>query len=808
MHNFIHNTTEKEILLMKANMKLCSIVLSAGIIASSILPAFAAQSTESYIPKVSSNNYESGFISGKLTEKSKESPEKIVEKNYNKVFLPSAGKMLVKQSKEDKQFKKDEQFKNSKGRTVVKTTQTYNGVPIFGTEQNFHINDEGIIECIVGSTVGDMENKLASSASNIQTSKQDALSAVENHLGFKPEYVENPEFELVLYPVKDKYTYSYKVSISFDKPSFGRYTYIVDAKSLSILDVFNEVASAEQPAVGSGIGQFGTVKQNLKMVYSDTGTYYLDNTVEKIWTRNYATSTRYSEPDSFFDSGTPSNFQQDAVDAHYYMSNVLKFFKDTFGRNGNDDAGSKYNLYINENNTGWNAYGGKNYGEFLVGHGAAGRSMACCIDVIGHEFTHGMLFSEGLSYSYPQSSSLHEGLADIFGTICEYFIPNDGSFDWTNAEDSGTITRDSANPLIDDYGDFLAQNAQAHGGGGVVTKAAYLIAEGGTHNNKSVTGIGYTKLANVFYNAINDGYIVSNMTFLQFADAAVHAAELEYGTGSQEVQTVKDAFSAVGVLGGDIPENFTMTGRNGLSVQFSWNGTPGEKYAIYKSNGQTLVKLTVTTGLTGTANTQYGSWDFYVAKVDSNGNRISGFSNAVNVAVYSEAPQNFRITGRNGLNVTFSWDGTSVNGYLIYRRTSGSSGEGELIDWTNNTSYGANIVPGSYDYYVAECGSLLNRVSEFSNTVTLVGAEAPQNLAIIQQSLSVVRLSWNGTSGTRYALYRKVTGSTDAPAKVLETTNTWCLTSVNGSYDFYVAQVDSNGDRISAFSNSVTAQYY
>jgi Zn-dependent metalloprotease len=167
---------------MKANMKLCSIVLSAGIIASSILPAFAAQSTESYIPKVSSNNYESGFISGKLTEKSKESPEKIVEKNYNKVFLPSAGKMLVKQSKEDKQFKKDEQFKNSKGRTVVKTTQTYNGVPIFGTEQNFHINDEGIIECIVGSTVGDMENKLASSASNIQTSKQDALSAVENHL--------------------------------------------------------------------------------------------------------------------------------------------------------------------------------------------------------------------------------------------------------------------------------------------------------------------------------------------------------------------------------------------------------------------------------------------------------------------------------------------------------------------------------------------------------------------------------------------------------------------------------------------------
>lgn len=578
---------------------------------------------------------------------------------------------------------------------------------------------------------------------------------------------------------------------------------------MSILNVFNEVASAEQPAVGTGIGQFGTVKQNLKMVSSDTGTYYLDNKVENVWTRDYANYTRYSEPDSFFDSGTSSNYQQDAVDAHYNMTNVLNFFKDTFGRNGNDDACSKFNLYIDENNTGWNAYGSQNYTRFLVGHGSAGRSMACCLDVAGHEFTHGMLFSEGLSYNYRESGSLHEGLADVFGTICEYFIPNDGSFDWTNAEDTGSITRDSANPWIDDYDDFLAKNVlEPHAGGGVVSKAAYLIAEGGTHNNKSVTGIGYTKLANIFYSAVNDGYIVYNMTFLQFADAAVQVAELEYGTGSPEVQTVKDAFSAVGVLGG-APENFTMTGRNGLSVQFGWDGTPGEEYAIYRSNGQTLDKLTVTTSLTGTADTQYGSCNFYVAKVDSNGNRISGYSNAVNVTVYSEAPENFRMTGRNGLTVSFSWDGTSVDGYLIYRRPSGSSGEGEVVDWTNNTSYSVNTIPGSYDYYVAKCNISLNRVSEFSNTATVVSAAAPQNLIIAQQALSVVRLSWDGTSGTSYALYSKLTGSTDAPVKVLETTNTWCLTSVsNGSFDFYVAQIDSNGDRISGFSNSVTAEYY
>lgn len=793
---------------MKANMKLCSIVLSVGIIASSIVSAFAAKSTESYIPKATSNNLNHGFISGKLTEKSKESPVKIVKKNYNKNISPNGGKLLTKQSKEDKQFKKDKQFINSKGRTVVKTTQTYNGIPIFGTEQNFHINADGVIECIVGSTVEDIGNKLASSSSNIQTSKQDALNSVEKHLGFKPEYIGNPEFEMVLYPVKDKYTYSYKVDISFEKPGFGRYTYIVDAISLSILKVFNKVASAEQPVVGSGIGQFGTVKQNLKMVCSDTGTYYLENTVENICTMKCSDGIRYNNPSSFFNEVSPDNFQQDAVDAHYNMSNVLKYFKDTFGRDGNDDNGSKYEVYINEYSTECNGYGLENYARFPVGHGNAGRSTSCCMDVVGHEFTHGMLFSEGLSYDYPQSGSLHEGLADVFGTICEYFIPNEGSFDWTIGEDTGTVSRYADNPDIDDYNDFLAQNIrEQHAGGGVISKAGYLIAEGGTHNNKTVTGIGYIKLAKIFYDAINDGYITSDMTFLQFLDAAVLAAELEYGTGSPEVQTVKDAFCAVGVMG-DVPENFTMTARNGLSVQFGWNGVPGKEYAIYRSNGQTLDKLTVTTGSTGTADTQYGSCDFYLAKVDPNGNRISGFSNAVNVSVYPDAPQNFRVTGRNGLTVSFSWDGTSTDRYILYREYTGVPLSSSVVDVVYGTSCSVNTTIGDYDYYVAECDSIPKRTSEYSNKVTVVAASSPENLIIAQQGLSVVRLSWYGSTGTSYALYSKPTGSTGNPEKVLETTNTWCLTPVNGSIDFYVAVVDSNGDRISRFSNSVTAEYY
>ncbi len=801
---------------MKNRMRLCSIVLSAGIVASSIVPAFAAQQNEGFVPEISSFNHKSGFISGKLTEKSKLSPEKIVEKNYNKAFLPDTEKKLSKESKKDKKFKKDKQFKNSKGRTVVKTTQTYNGVPVYGTDQNFHVNDEGVIECIVGSTVEDIENKLASSQSSIKNSEQDVLSAVEKHLGFKPEYIGNPQFELVLYPVKGKYVYSYKVSISYNKPSYGIYTYYVDANSLSVINLFSQIAASEQPAVGSGIGQFGTVKQNLKMVYDDNGTYYLDNTVENVWTKNYTDpfQARYSEPDNFFNSGTSSNYQQDAVDAHHNMTNVLKFFNDTFGRNGNDNNGSRFNLFIDESGTECNAYGSTNYARFPVGHGDAGRSLACCLDVVGHEFTHGMLFSEGLtdySINYSETGSLHEGLADVFGMICEYYIPSEGSFDWTNGEDSGTIIRDCANPDIDDYDDYITNKSGSHSGGGVITKAAYLIAEGGTHNNKTVTGIGYTKLANIFYNAIDDGYLCNNTNFTQFAAIVANAAELAYGAGSQEVQTVNDAFAAVRLLP-DAPQNFVMTGLNGQTVQFSWTGTSGDTYGIYRRGiGNNLVKLCETTGSTCTVQTLYGNCDFYVAKVDSNGNRISGYSNAVTVSAYANALENFTMTGMDGSSVSFSWDGIS-DGYLyiLYRRHTGSSEDYTLAGMAMNAYCTINTIPGKYDYYVAKIDYDFTRFTNYSNPVTVeYYLTAPQNLIIAQQVLSSLQLSWAGTSGASYAVYCKSTGSTGTPVKVWGTTYTSCSVPVpNGSYDFYVAQVDSDGYRISDFSNPVTAQYY
>lgn len=330
------------------------------------------------------------------------------------------------------QFKVTEQFVNSMNRTVVKTVQTYNGVPVQNSDRNYFINSDGVIEFIVGEYVYDIADKLASAVKPADVSLESLLSVIEGDLGFKPVYTEAPKSQLLLYPVDGKYDYIYKVNIKFSQPTYKNFAYYIYASNQSILRKSNQILSLEEPAVGSGIGQSGAVRQPLKMV-KDNNVYYLKNTVENL-TTSHGLYGIYSENDNCFDTDTGSNYQQDAVDAHYYMTNIINFFKGSpFYRNGNDDNGSEYSIeIIKDSSNVLNAYGEVNKVKICAGKGSAGKSVAAAVDALAHEFTHGMLTSEGLGdfddghFEFnpvlTERLSLHEGISDVFGIICEYFF--------------------------------------------------------------------------------------------------------------------------------------------------------------------------------------------------------------------------------------------------------------------------------------------------------------------------------------------------------------------------------------------------
>ena len=148
---------------MKGLGKVLSIILLVSIIASSTIVSYGdVEDVNEFVPEIALMNKtgeDITFISGKLTEKSDELPEEIVKKIYTKDFENQKTKL------DTLEFKIVDKFKNSMGRTVVKTVQVVEGVPVYGSESNFHINNEGIVEVISGKNVENISKLIKKSKS-------------------------------------------------------------------------------------------------------------------------------------------------------------------------------------------------------------------------------------------------------------------------------------------------------------------------------------------------------------------------------------------------------------------------------------------------------------------------------------------------------------------------------------------------------------------------------------------------------------------------------------------------------------------
>ncbi|MDR4419938.1 M4 family metallopeptidase, partial [Bacillus paranthracis] len=248
-----------------------------------------------------------------------------------------------------------------------------------------------------------------------------------------------------------------------------------------------------------------------------------------------------------------------AVSAHYLATKVFDFYKDKYNRNSFDNKGQKVVSVVHawdseETNDpkNWQNALSANNGSMLV----YGDPIVKAYDVAGHEFTHAVTSSESNLEYYGESGAINEALSDIMGTSIEKYV-NNGSFNWTMGEQTGSVFRDMENPASvpsslgvpypDDYSEFNDFNGWDQGGvhfnSSIINKVAYLIAKGGTHNGVTVKGIGEDKMFDIFYYANTDEL---NMTsnFKELRSACIRVATNKYGANSAEVQTVQKAFDA------------------------------------------------------------------------------------------------------------------------------------------------------------------------------------------------------------------------------------------------------------------------
>jgi len=188
-----------------------------------------------------------------------------------------------------------------------------------------------------------------------------------------------------------------------------------------------------------------------------------------------------------------------------------------------------------------------------------GEGYASADDVVGHEMTHGVTDHESRLFYYMQSGAINEAFSDIWGEFIDLTNGrgNDSaSVRWLMGEDlSIGAIRSASNPPL--YGDPDRMGSSKYycgssdGGGvhtnsGVANKTAYLMTDGATFNGTTVTGIGITKVAKIFYE-VQTHLFTSASDYNDLYDALRQACANLTGTSgitASDCQQVENAVNA------------------------------------------------------------------------------------------------------------------------------------------------------------------------------------------------------------------------------------------------------------------------
>ena len=296
----------------------------------------------------------------------------------------------------------------------------------------------------------------------------------------------------------------------------------------------------------------------------------------------------------------------EAADAHYAVGRAYDFFNRKLGRRllgAHDRVKILVNTKAQVANAGWEFASD----TILVGEKATSGPFAttkkgpsATPEVLGHEYTHGLIFAHiGQPFPNTQFGALHEGIADIFGTLIEAYADAPESpgiadpLNWVHGDSvwkpntNGVRyfdlpSRDGQDPCSpypchtspDLYNNqvqqAIATGLDPHWAGAIVRRAFYFLSKGAaplqsgapnTSPNLSdgMTGIGVDSAARLLYDAVTTQFSPgAQPTFMDMRNAMMRAAGDVCG---DKRQAVMNAWAAVGVgqRPDKFPPTFTMT---------------------------------------------------------------------------------------------------------------------------------------------------------------------------------------------------------------------------------------------------------
>ncbi|MBP7868353.1 MAG: M4 family metallopeptidase [Acidobacteria bacterium] len=601
------------------------------------------------------------------------------------------------------------------GQVHLKFQQYLHGLPVVGAEMILHADEStGEVRAVNGSFYPNTDDSLPSHA---QIRYNEALDIALEQTGIiGGEIMERPRLTYVMDEGKVYLAWTTRVlynDLETGAPRMDR--------------IFADAVTGDLTA------RHGIIKEALN---------------RKVYTANHGTST----PGTLVISEGGSSSDVDVQTCYNHVGTTYNYYKARFNRDSINNSGMTLIATVHYSNSYVNAYWDGSQFVFGDGDNSQASSLARDLDVVAHEYTHGVTdYTANLTYSN-ESGALNEAMSDIFAVSTEAY--SDGAVSantWKVGEDcwtpatSGDALRYMNNPTADgqsyDYYPERYTGTSDYGGvhlnSGIGNLAYYLLCQGGTHPRSKttvqVTGIGMSKAEQIVYRALTT-YMTASTNFAAARTAYASAATDLYGASSNEVTQSNNAWAAVGVGSGTTPPATVVTLTNGQTVSnLSVSAGAYLNYKITVPSGQTSLVIK-TTGGTGDA-------DLY-AKIGSSPTSSSYTWNSAG----SSAAETITVSNPTAGDYYISIYGYSAaSGFSLNATYTGGTTPPSVITLTNGqTVSGISVAKGAYANY-----KIAVPASQTSLVVKTTGGTADADLYVkIGSSPTTSSYTWSGTGST------------------------------------------------------------
>jgi len=240
-----------------------------------------------------------------------------------------------------------------------------------------------------------------------------------------------PEAELVIWNSyeKDKISLAYKFDIYSLEPANREFVF-VDAHTGKVLDR-EQIMKISSPG-WAHTRYSGTRAFQTQVSVIPRGYYLYDNSRgARIFTMDMNNGTNLSQAENYFDNDNNwtsaewhNTYMDDgALDAHWGLQMVYDYWKTQHNRNSYDGSNGFIYCYVHyyfqDPNAGW-----AGDGKIYIGDDIQNSDVLSTLDIVAHEFGHGVCeYTCNLRYQR-ESGALNEGLSDIWGaSVEEYAAP-------------------------------------------------------------------------------------------------------------------------------------------------------------------------------------------------------------------------------------------------------------------------------------------------------------------------------------------------------------------------------------------------